>query len=1193
MKVEVMKQFRILLAIFLLWVGGAAVLAEEITDAQGITYETYTISGETGYFARITYAYSSDFSLTIPDKVTMANGSQATVTGFSKSFTCYCRNVSAIYIKESTYDEGTFAGDFTGMPHLGIIWFYYPPDDVVSTNKSWMLDPSTRFVENVDVYLSETVRPYVVIRNSYYYNSYPLSWKRHEKVNEIHCNSQYKDRFIGYAPVSGNTFAGLESAIMWINPGTSGKLVVPAWANSWQVSRLGYTSVKTPISCPFLTTLEFAGDIYIDGEVDFTGCTELSKLIFQGNAAIWKAVFPTESGKELNIEQIDFHGDAAFGKSLKNLPNLKKVYFYGEIPTISSPYETFYNSGSDITFYVNMDIYEIAEWKENNPNWQDLNLQPIDPRSSYRKVTINNPGAGTFKVRRQYNNHVTWEIIGPNTTRTTEVDKGALLWVKDVVFESTEYSLNCFVFNESHELRPASNGAEATYAYVTEKTNTLTAYYHKLDYPAGTVFNIHFTKVGDGEMNFRDTDENEWAGDGEGNYQTLYNMVQDGEEHDYTCTYYEYQDMNISFECWYEKPQDGIVESTRVVANGVPVEKWRTEESGGRLCDTYIVTVDGDMDIRVINENNARRFSAVNGPGGTIALYRAGESESVATIDNGTSMDMDLPKADGHYAVITPNEGKTVAAIFVNKPLGGSERLHLDPSNYIEEGDVCRVPLTGFDEGEDTYRLNVLYADKPCLTFDLSVLGDGKFDCLPCRNDDGQMTVLQDVLVSEQAGRHQIVKVYYDEIGENGYVEFRVFAPKEGTKLKVYWSGEDVTGKFTPMSSSNDLLRGTIAVLPTSATLGELKSSSMLVIYEDADIIQFADENVKAICVENWDANGDGELSKREAAAVTTLKTDHADGTYGDPVFKGNTNITSFDELAYFTGLTSIESGAFNGCTNLKTVVVPEGVETIADEAFIGCTELLTVSLPDGLTKIGSSAFQSASKLFAIRLPETLTEIESFAFRYCSSLRSVVLPANIQKLGAQTFMLTGLNTLNIPAKVTSVGETVVCGRSLLSVSVASGNTKYNSADNCNAIINSSTHELISGSKYAKIPAGVLKIGNYAFAYLTIDELEIPSAVESIGYAAFTQTQLESIVCKGTTPPTLESNSFAYMLSNCKLTVPRGTRDAYINAGWTEDIFKGGVVEAEPEPTSYDVNGDGSVTIADVTKLVNVILGKDK
>ena len=405
--------------------------------------------------------------------------------------------------------------------------------------------------------------------------------------------------------------------------------------------------------------------------------------------------------------------------------------------------------------------------------------------------------------------------------------------------------------------------------------------------------------------------------------------------------------------------------------------------------------------------------------------------------------------------------------------------------------------------------------------------------------------------------------------------------PNEGCTFdRLYNNSNDKTGDVT---ANGD---GTYTYTLTG-------DAYISVVFRDNNIIQFADPNVKAICVQHWDSNGDGELSKAEAAAVTTLKTDHGDGTYGDPVFKGNTTITSFDELKYFTGLTTIESGAFNGCTNLKTVIVPEGVETIADEAFKGCTELLTVSLPDGLTKIGSLAFQSASKLFAIRLPETLTEIESFAFRYCSSLRSVVLPANIQKVGAQTFMLTGLNTLNIPAKVTSVGETVVCGRSLLSVSVTSGNTKYNSADNCNAIINSSTHELISGSKYAKIPEGVLKIGNYAFAYQTIDELEIPSTVESIGFAAFTQTQLKSIVCVGTTPPTLESNSFAYMQSNCKLTVPRGTRDAYIEAGWTEDIFKGGVVEAEPEPVNFDLNSDSKIDIGDVTKLVNEVLKQPK
>lgn len=405
--------------------------------------------------------------------------------------------------------------------------------------------------------------------------------------------------------------------------------------------------------------------------------------------------------------------------------------------------------------------------------------------------------------------------------------------------------------------------------------------------------------------------------------------------------------------------------------------------------------------------------------------------------------------------------------------------------------------------------------------------------------------------------------------------------PNEGCTFdRLYNNSNDKTGDVT---ANGD---GTYTYTLTG-------DAYISVVFRDNNIIQFADPAVKAICVQHWDSNGDGELSKQEAEAVTTLKADHGDGTYGDLAFKDNTTITSFDELKYFTGLTSIESGAFNGCTNLKTVVVPEGVETIADEAFKGCTELLTVSLPDGLTKIGNFAFQSAKKLFAIRLPETLTEIETYAFRYCSSLRSVVLPANIQKLGTGAFMLTGLNALNIPAKVTSVGETAVCGSSLLSVSVASGNTKYNSADNCNAIINSSTHELISGSKFAKIPEGVLKIGRYAFAYLTIDELEIPSSVGFIDFAAFTQTQLESIVCKGTTPPELGDSPFAYMLSNCKLTVPRGTRDAYIAAGWTEDIFKGGVVETEPEPVNFDLNNDSKIDIGDVTKLVNEVLKQHK
>ena len=79
---------------------------------------------------------------------------------------------------------------------------------------------------------------------------------------------------------------------------------------------------------------------------------------------------------------------------------------------------------------------------------------------------------------------------------------------------------------------------------------------------------------------------------------------------------------------------------------------------------------------------------------------------------------------------------------------------------------------------------------------------------------------------------------------------------------------------------------------------------NIVALREEKPVIAFADENVKAICVANWDLDGDGELSEKEARAVTTL----------GGVFEDNTSIESFDELDFFTGLTYIGSWAFYGC---------------------------------------------------------------------------------------------------------------------------------------------------------------------------------------------------------------------------------------------------------------------------------------
>ena len=108
--------------------------------------------------------------------------------------------------------------------------------------------------------------------------------------------------------------------------------------------------------------------------------------------------------------------------------------------------------------------------------------------------------------------------------------------------------------------------------------------------------------------------------------------------------------------------------------------------------------------------------------------------------------------------------------------------------------------------------------------------------------------------------------------------------------------------------------------------------------------IVFADANVKALCVANWDTNGDGELSEMEASMVMNL----------GGVFTGNETITSFDELSYFISLQRIGDTEFKGCTNLASISIPCSVASIGNmtdmtaytnEAFSGCVNLLKVKL--------------------------------------------------------------------------------------------------------------------------------------------------------------------------------------------------------------------------------------------------------
>ncbi|MDY4089931.1 PL29 family lyase N-terminal domain-containing protein [Alistipes finegoldii] len=171
----------------------------------------------------------------------------------------------------------------------------------------------------------------------------------------------------------------------------------------------------------------------------------------------------------------------------------------------------------------------------------------------------------------------------------------------------------------------------------------------------------------------------------------------------------------------------------------------------------------------------------------------------------------------------------------------------------------------------------------------------------------------------------------------------------------------------------------------------------------DPNVIQFEDALVKAICITNWDTDGDGELSYEEAAAVTTIGTE----------FNGK-GIFAFDELQYFTGMTSIPSSAFSDCSELLSIKLPDNIISINDNAFVRCQSLREIHIPANIESIGYRAFRSCKKLATVIFEKSSqlktigggyhSDIDYGAFSYCTALTSIEIPASVETIEASAFM---------------------------------------------------------------------------------------------------------------------------------------------------------------------------------------------
>ena len=306
----------------------------------------------------------------------------------------------------------------------------------------------------------------------------------------------------------------------------------------------------------------------------------------------------------------------------------------------------------------------------------------------------------------------------------------------------------------------------------------------------------------------------------------------------------------------------------------------------------------------------------------------------------------------------------------------------------------------------------------------------------------------------------------------------------------------------------------------------------------DPNIIQFADENVKKLCVGMWDTNGDLELSYDEAATVTSLGT----------TFTGNSEIQIFNELKHFTGLTVLDD-AFSGCSNLWKVTIPVNVESMTFNNFKGCVSLKTIT------------FEKGSKLKAFTGGHDNNYKILGAFLDCKSLTTIEIPASVESLGT-AFKGSSLRTITFEkgSKLKSItggyqnkdnysGALSDC-KALTFIEIPASVETIEIA----AFKGCSSLEMITFEKGSKLESisGVRDLGAFdgAINLTTVDMSECTQVKRIDEYTFYGNSNLRLFKIGTEIPPTCKDYTFYNINPYSVLKVPSGCTDAYKAAsGW--------------------------------------------
>lgn len=275
-------------------------------------------------------------------------------------------------------------------------------------------------------------------------------------------------------------------------------------------------------------------------------------------------------------------------------------------------------------------------------------------------------------------------------------------------------------------------------------------------------------------------------------------------------------------------------------------------------------------------------------------------------------------------------------------------------------------------------------------------------------------------------------------------------------------------------------------------------------------------------------------------SSLTNIKLPAGITEIGSYTFEGCSNITEIDIP---NGVKTIGAYAFSNCGSLSSIILPTGISKIEEYTFEYCTSLTEVAFPEGVTSIGEQALSCCEKIETIYLPSSIKDISGDIFYGCGEktinihladlvpwcnleggvfsyfkkrlfhngeeIIDLIIPEGVTKIRSGAFTgYINLRSVHIPSSVNIIEVSTVGGifpncDNIENIYVSEANTTYDSRNNCNAIIETTTNNLIRGCRNTVIPDDICSIGTYAFYKCKdLSFVKLPQSLISIGNSAF-------------------------------------------------------------------------------------------